>query len=801
MAITFIIILGFNQLAAGQNDSKVHEKTDFEYIDLVHFRHTDIGYTDQPDLLLELHRRYIDIAIDAALTTRKDAVPFCWTAEALEPLYAWWQEADSKRKKDLLTVIKSGQFEVTAIPYGMSAMLGENEIEEIKNWIPDELWEKFDIKTAVQNDVNGITRAMVMQFLDNGGKYLWMGINPVCGGAPMKTPYGFWWKMPDGKKIFVWVSDIYTSGSLLLNGYKHRYMGQTKAANTSVWTPNPGDMLMAQEDFVRESHQRVLEKISKLKAEGYPFDFLIASFSNEWRCDNDPPFVAVTDFVEMWNKLGLRPKLNYTTIGQALTKAETRVGSKIPEYEGEWMDWWAFGLASMPRELASARKASRTVKAIHSPVWQKPLPPRSLESMKSINRDIVLFYEHTYGANSSISDPFGSHNLGQLYSIFKLPYQAEAYSEWILSQRFRSDIILQGKGLYVANTSPIDYTGWVDFDTRGFRGANIYSLVSADKGDKIPLEGGRFWIEKLPANSIVKFLPDSTETQINANKIPAVVQNQYGWPESVQWEGESPVSIQNLMSFVSVEIQNANTRSDINGLRKINDESLREKMRDEMVYENQAKISKRADINETPHSIIYTQHINHPRLENAIKEIELFNDRKLLRIKFQFDRISSPDPEVFFIRFNIPSNSTSPLSSLGGVNFSPYKDHLPGSNQDFMIIDEWVYYPEQEGGWLWTSDNVAMVTFGEHNVEKLRKNAPDNINELYAMVYNNKWYTNHSDNMIGKMEFEFYLQWVDKTNAAKLKDISFGLLNKPLVLINPDTKPDPHTFKYLYENK
>jgi hypothetical protein len=40
---------------------------EIEYIDLVHFTHTDIGFNDHPELLLELHQRYVDMKINKVL--------------------------------------------------------------------------------------------------------------------------------------------------------------------------------------------------------------------------------------------------------------------------------------------------------------------------------------------------------------------------------------------------------------------------------------------------------------------------------------------------------------------------------------------------------------------------------------------------------------------------------------------------------------------------------------------------------------------------------------------------------------
>ena len=66
-----------------------------QHIDLIHFSHTDIGFTDHPAVSRDLHRRYVDIAIDAVLATqnRPESGRFCWTAEATISVDDWWRSA------------------------------------------------------------------------------------------------------------------------------------------------------------------------------------------------------------------------------------------------------------------------------------------------------------------------------------------------------------------------------------------------------------------------------------------------------------------------------------------------------------------------------------------------------------------------------------------------------------------------------------------------------------------------------------------------------------------------------------
>ena len=63
------------------------------HVDLVHFSHTDYGFTDHPVVCRELQRRYLDIAIDAVLATQEkpEAGKFCWTAETTVAVNDWCQ--------------------------------------------------------------------------------------------------------------------------------------------------------------------------------------------------------------------------------------------------------------------------------------------------------------------------------------------------------------------------------------------------------------------------------------------------------------------------------------------------------------------------------------------------------------------------------------------------------------------------------------------------------------------------------------------------------------------------------------
>lgn len=82
-----------------------------EEIDIVNWTHTDYGYTEHPLIVAELHKRFIDIALDAAAATKgnRPGERFTWTVEALDPLLHWWRETTPARRKLMAKAIAYGR--------------------------------------------------------------------------------------------------------------------------------------------------------------------------------------------------------------------------------------------------------------------------------------------------------------------------------------------------------------------------------------------------------------------------------------------------------------------------------------------------------------------------------------------------------------------------------------------------------------------------------------------------------------------------------------------------------------------
>jgi hypothetical protein len=802
-------------------------------IDIVHMTHTDIGFTDHPLVCRRQQMRYLDIAIDAVLATC--AAPpdarFFWTAETTLAVDDWWKAADANRRQDFLNAVDTGRLEVGALAMNQTPALNAQEWHRLIHWLPDKVWRRVTPRVAIQNDVNGFPRAGAIKLLDRDVAYLFMGINGHNGGPPMRTPSAFWWKMPDGRRMFVWLGDHYAQGFYYFHKQSWRRGPVPESTDTRYRPARPGDFFRDDETSVRASHEHLLGRLRTLQAEGYTYPSLVISVTNEWRMDNDPPFPALARFVAAWNRLGLKPEIHLSTAADALDRLKHRIGDEIPEYQGEWTDWWSNGTASGPREVSASRKAKRLTDAALSPVWGQP-DKRTLAAADEIYRDLCLFDEHTWGSVDSVGHPHTLETWGQYNEKSRSAYRPMALAKLILAQRARSVLYPSEGGLYVANTAKLPWNGWVTMPASALR-REAHSLEDPANGTRIPLtfehgfssfgrptgpeeltfentaqtfpdhapnQAVRFWIEDLQGETVRRYRLSEDSLPIpTTDRGPTVTVNDHNWPTSARWPGMEESLFQagtgDLLSVGIDAFSGRWTYSDVFGMA----DSQRHDRRRDVLKEVVATAKEAAHTERNAHTTVYTQRLLHPRFKWAVRRLELWNRAPRARLTVRFHRTEFELPEILFVVCDVPSGTTLPETSNGGLSFVPYEDQLPGSCRDYYTIDDWVHYHTPQGHWLWVSRDAPLVSFGDHQVLARRSSPPERPGRILAMVFNNIWITNFVADSHGVLEFQFDITWQPPSHAkADPAELARTLLSEPQVVINPTLPPDPLFLERLH---
>ncbi len=829
MLVSIVISAG---VFAEENDPPIPQR--IKRVDLVMHSHTDIGYTDHPLVTRKRQMQYLDIAVDAVLATKDAPQPekFYWTAEATHCVDDWWREATPARREAMLRAIRTGQLEITAMAMNQTPLMNRAQWDlMVLGWLPPEVRKTATVKVAMQNDVNGCPRAGAMRLLDRGVPFLWMSINGFNGGAPARQPSAFWWKMPDGRKLFVWLNTGYGDGFYFFHDFDWRQGPVPESTDTRYRLPREGDFFHGDEASVRKCHRHLCHRLAALERSGYDYPSLPLSFTNQWRIDNDPPFPHIPAFVATWNRLGLKPELRLTTAAAALESLQKNVGDTIPVCEGEFTDWWANGSASGPREVAASRHAKRLLAAAASPVFG-PMSPAAKEKYETILRELCFFDEHTWGSVDSVGRPHDLDVLGQYNEKSRYAYHAGALAKLLLAERARSHTFRQPPGYYVINTAPEPYSGWVTVPASAFRehvaafrdsktnrvipvqrrrGFASFSRANSPDdifdesrqgtiADHAPDQAVRFWVENIPGRTARRLLPaDPNEAATPEWPSPTVEVDAHGWPVSARW-GDHVLFDQPPGNFVAVDFSEFNGRWLYGELLHSHDETRRRNTL-RWTYAAPAESPQgQTEIEETPYSIRYTQTLAHPRLMWLKRTLELRKGEPRADLTVRFYRISSELPEWFFIGASLAANGeTLPVATCGGLPFTPFHDQIPGTCRDYFGIDGCLLYSSADTDRAWISRDAPLVTFGK-TPEPLqhRQAPPEAVNTVHAMVYDNTWLTNFPCDQPGVMEFRFTLLLQPKRDANTIDALTETVLAEPVFVQHAESPESELYMKHLH---
>ena len=826
LSIFVVFFLMFFVVATGNDDVHLPEK--IKRVDLILHSHTDIGYTDHPMVTRLRQMQYLDIAIDAVLATanKEESEKFYWTVEAGHTIDDWWRDAPQVRRNDLIRAIRTGQLEVTALAMNQTPLMNAKQWDLMTlKWLPEEVRDAAEIKVGMQNDVNGCPRAGALQMLDNDVPFLWMSINGFNGGAPFRQPSAFWWKMPDGRKLFVWFNMGYGDAFYFFHDYNWRQGPVPESTDMRYRLPREGDFFRSDEESVRKYHRHLCERLRGLESGGYHYPSLPMSFTNQWRIDNDPPFPDMPKFVATWKRLGLKPELILTTAASALDSLRSSIGDSLPEHEGEFTDWWQNGSASGTREIAASRQAKRLLAAATSPIFG-PMTKSATVKETAILRELCFFDEHTWGSVDSIGRPHDLDVLGQYNEKSRYAYHAVALAKLLLSQRAGNIFYQEEQGYYLVNTAPEAWSGWVNipatalrehlealrdvksnhvfpierrYGFASFSRANSPDDISpeSDQGtiaDHVPGNTVRFWVDNLPGYSSLRLVRADSNNLSPPETIASTVKtDEHGWLISAQW-GDQVLFDRPQGNFVSVEFPQFNGRWQYGELLH-GDKSRRA----EALSWNHAEPAGKTTVEETPYSIRYTQSLKHSRLKWLTRTLEIEKARPHARLTVRLYRTTSELPEWFFIGSSLAvEGNVMPLASCGGVPFTPFADQLPGTCRDYFAIDSWLAYPSGDEQHLWISHDAPLVTFGERPEPLLRRNEPpEMMNSIYAMVYDNTWLTNFLCDQHGIMEFRFDLTL--RPGSDSPTKLAETILSEPVFINNAELHESELYRKHLHQ--
>ena len=160
--------------------------------------HTDIGYTHDPVIAMELHDQFLDRAIQLCEDTAGAAEHerFSWTIEVYQSLDHWWARRGPRDRDRLLALVRSGQIDL-GLRYTNGTFLNapiniEWEVEQAASFCRA---HELPCTSFIQNDVNGVSIRYARELVKHGAKGLVMGLNTTmaCRRSRVPAPSGGTW--------------------------------------------------------------------------------------------------------------------------------------------------------------------------------------------------------------------------------------------------------------------------------------------------------------------------------------------------------------------------------------------------------------------------------------------------------------------------------------------------------------------------------------------------------------------------------------------------------------------------------
>lgn len=403
------------------------------HIEVLHHSHTDIGYTERQELICRQHadflRQVLDILRRVDAGEAEEQRGFCWQCENYWQIENFLLHASEKDAEDLIRYVRAGRIGLSASYLNLTDLIDETVLEEhlqaAREWADG---VGATMKSAMTADVNGYSPALPDALSAAGVQYFYSALHTHHGMYPLHhNPAFFRWHGPHGGSVLTFVGEHYHWGHVL--GLCPHGTSSYMLNDDLLWEIESGkrfttDAETTEQEEIDLAAKRITRYLAGLEEFGWPLDFVPVFVSGIYS-DNSPPNGRVAERVNRLNALfGGNVTLEMTTLDSFFEKLEAS-GTDIPEYSGDFTDWWADGVGSTPEAIKIYREAQRkrNLAALLDP--EKKSMDREL--WRKSGRNMMLYAEHTWGHSASVSDPYKS--LVSEMGLKKTAYAVNANTE------------------------------------------------------------------------------------------------------------------------------------------------------------------------------------------------------------------------------------------------------------------------------------------------------------------------------------------------------------------------------------
>ena len=743
----------------------------------VQHTHTDIGYTRPQSEILPEHLRFIDYALDYCDLTDDypDDAKFRWTCESAWAVEQYLLKRPESKIKRLLNRIEEGRIEVTGMLFNMSEIADETSLKNLLK--PLKLFHEsgIEVKTVMQDDVNGIGWCMADYLPDAGVKYLIMGEHGHRALIPFDKPTSFWWQSPSGKKMLAFRGEHYMHGNALLL--------------------HTGDI----DNF----KFNLLNYLTMLEEKNYPFDHLALQYSG-YVTDNSPPALTPNRVIKEWNEQFIWPRLRSATASEFMEYIDTHHRDELETYQKAWPDWWTDGFGSAARETAAIREAQTEMNVTTGllamgTAFGQELKPRIHMDIDQIYRNILFYDEHTFGAAESISDPYSENSMVQWAEKSSYAWEALKHSRILREEAFG---LLQehiprysDPSITVFNTLNQTRSGLVEvyIDHEILEPGSTFS-INDQEGNPVQVQSvssrsdGTYWVlwvEDVPSmgyKSLIIKSQDGKKVSKKTEPFQGKFENDF-WSITLDPETGGFSSLFDKARKKEL----ADLKSDWKPGQLIY-ERLKNRRQLELftLHEEPKRTSLTnvsfGDIEKGP---IWTAIKVKGHLEGCSSgpvniEYRFYNTEPLIELTYSLIKNAVTEPEALYVGFPFKEDNGEIIFEAQGGVVRPGKDQLAGTASDWNTVQNYVTIRSEGGQIILVSPEIPLFHLGGMNLGNFSYNHNPETNHIYSWVLNNYWTTNFRASQEGNLTWRYFLTSTD--DPGILKATTFGWQSRnPLV--------------------
>jgi len=226
---------------------------------LIHHSHTDIGYTERQEKLMNYHKDFILQAIqildDIHSGKLKSCEGFKWQCENQWQIENFYASATPEQKSKFEDYVKTGEIGLSGNYLNMTELV-DREVLFSRTMKAKKFGEGIgvEIKSGMSADINGYAWGYPDVLGECGVENLLCALHPHHGMFPLyRKQQPFYWQGPKKNKVLVWESEHYHMGNEM---YLCPHGGSTYMLFDDIRTEQAGGFRTS---GIEETEQKELE--------------------------------------------------------------------------------------------------------------------------------------------------------------------------------------------------------------------------------------------------------------------------------------------------------------------------------------------------------------------------------------------------------------------------------------------------------------------------------------------------------------------------------------------------------------